>query len=170
MDYDTLKLLVDKINGCSFATIDSVTYPLAGVRCETTGERVIMFTNKRCSGYDNMVRRRLVEAGKNPDDFVLSDLPWGERIPETPFIAHRDKIYLQTIVLQGGVSRYYIGNREVSPEGLLPSSRTNQGLPKGDEVKVHTFKLESIVRIHLMNEVLTADAPSRSILRLKDRR
>lgn len=166
MDYDFFMNLLSQIQGCTFANIDSVTYPRAGIRCETTGTRVILFTNKTGSGYDRMVRRRLEEAGKSPDNFTLHDLPWGERIPETPLIQHRGQLYLQTIVLDTGKSRYFIGNREVQPEGLLPPRRTNQGLPRGDEVLVNTYKLSSITRIALMNEVLVGDAPTRSILSL----
>lgn len=157
MDLATLTMLLEQIRGCTFATIDSVTSPTKGIRCETTGTRVILFTNKTGSGYERMVRRRLTEAGKNPDDFVLSNLPWGERVPETPLIAHRGEMYLQTIVLAEGRSRCFLRDTEVNCSDFLPRrNRPNQGLG-ADSVLVRTYSLDNIVRIALMGEVLSAE-------------
>jgi hypothetical protein len=155
MDYNTFKVILDRINGCTFATIDSTTEVSTGVWKITKGTRVILFTNKKVSGYEQMVRRRLLEAGRDPNNFVLGDLPFGERVSNTPLIFYRGVYYLQTIVLEPGQFTGRIGNREVSLEGLLPNRRTNQGLSKEDEVRVATFKLSSIDRIALMGEVLT---------------
>jgi hypothetical protein len=163
MELVAIKELIDKISGCTFANIDSVTYPRAGIRQETTGTRVLLFTNKTGSGYERMVRRRLIEAGKDPDNFVLSDLPWGERIPETPIISHRGELYLQAIVLAAGMSRCFLRDTEVNCCDFLPASRrSNQGL--GDNsVFVRTYKLDSIIRIALMGEVVVADAHENTI-------
>lgn len=157
MDYNALMLLLEKVNGCTFATIDSTTLPRPGLRKVTTGTRVILFTNKKVNGYGELVKRRLIEAGKDPRNFVLGDLPWGERIPDTPVIIHRGLHYLQTVVLEPGQSVGYIGNREVDLEDFIPHRRTNQGLPKGDEVLVATYRLDHIDRIALMGEILIAD-------------
>jgi hypothetical protein len=159
MELEALKLLLDKVDGSTYATIDSTTYPTPGVRKVTTGTRVILFTNKGgISGYGEMVKRRLLEAGKDPRDFVLGDLPWGERIPDTPFIINRGVYYLQTVVLEPGQSIGYIGNREVDLNDFVPPRRTNQGLPKGDEVVVATYRVDHIDSIRLMGEILIADA------------
>jgi hypothetical protein len=167
MDLATLMTLLEQIKGCTFATIDSVTEPTKGIRCETSGTRVILFTNKTGSGYERMVRRRLKEAGKNPDDFVLSHLPWGERVPETPLIAHRGEIYLQTIVLTEGTSRCFLRDTEVNCSDFLPRrNRPNQGLG-ADSVLVRTYNLNSIIRIALMGEVLVADAETASVMPLQ---
>jgi hypothetical protein len=159
MELETLKLLLDQINGCTFAVIDSTTKPVPGVIKVTVGTRVILFTNKETNGYEEMVRRRFIEAGKDPSDFVLGDLPWGERIPDTPLITCRGFYYLQTVVLEPGKSTCYVGNEEVDPEDFLPSRRTNQGLSKEDEVVVATYRLDHIDRIALMGEVLVASTP-----------
>lgn len=147
--------LIEKIKGCTFASLDAETFPYPGIRKVTTGERVMLFTNKGGSAYEKLVKRRLVAAGKNPDNFVLSDLRWGERIPDTPLIYHRGKHYLQVIQLSPGVSAYYFtSGREVpDPEkmGLL-RRRSNQGLSREDEVIVQTYKLDNIIRITLMGE------------------
>ena len=157
MDYNALLTLLDKVNGATFATVDSTTFPRPGLRKVTTGARVILFTNKKVSGYGELVKRRLVEAGKDPRNFVLGDLPWGERVPNTPLISHRGYYYLQTIILEPGQSIGYIGDREVNLEDFVPHRRTNQGLSKEDEVLVATFRLDHIDRIALMGEVLVAN-------------
>lgn len=157
MELESLKMLLDKIQGCTFATLDTTTKPTPGVRKVTTGTRVILFTNRRTSGYEEMVKRRLIEAGKNPSDFVLGDLPWGERIPNSPLIVSRGNYYLQTIILEPGQSTYYTGDREIDPTGLLPSRRTNQGLSKEDEVHVATYRIDHIDSLALMGEVLIAN-------------
>lgn len=146
--------LLATIQGCTFAALDAETRPVPGVKKITTGERVLLFTNKNCSGYENMVKRRLREAGKNPDNFVLSDLPWGERVKGTPLIEHNGKYYLQCICLDPGQSEYFIANRKVDPEYLnLPKKRPNQGL--GDNsVYVHTYALESITRLSVKGEII----------------
>jgi hypothetical protein len=156
MEIEALQLLLARVNGCTFATIDSTTKPMPGLRKVTTGTRVLLFTNKEGSGYEEIVKRRLIEAGKDPRNFVLSDLPWGEKIPNTPIIANRGFYYLQTIVLKPGQSVGYVGNREVNPDDYCPPRRTNQGLPKEDEVVVSTYRLDHIDRIALMGEVLVA--------------
>jgi hypothetical protein len=155
MEYEALKLILDRVQGCTFATIDSTVEVSTGVKKITKGTRVILFTNKRVSGYEQMVRRRLLEAGQNPDNFVLGDLPFGERVPDTPLIFYRGVYYLQTIILEPGQSTGRIGNREVSLEGILPPRRTNQPLLPENQVHVATYKLSSIDRIALMGEVLT---------------
>lgn len=168
MDLLVLKNLLMEINGCTFATIDAETVPSPGIRKVTTGKRVILFTNKKSSGYDNMVRRRLIEAGKNPDNFGLGDLPWGTRVPDSPLITHGPKTYLQVIELHPGASRFFLlDGKEVAEKDLnLRSRRTNQGLSEEDEVLVCAYNIENITRIVLMNEQLVSDAPKRAILRI----
>lgn len=155
MDFNILQNLLDKISGCSFASIDAVCFPKPNIRLEIQGERVIMFTNKTCSGYENMVRRGLQEAGKDPDSFVLGKLPWGERVPESPLITHKGSYYLQTIVLAHGSERWFKDNIEVDVSDLKIAQRYRS--PDPDKVEVHTYKLESITRIALMGQVLVAD-------------
>ena len=122
----------------------------------TTGTSVLLFTNEGGSDYERLVKRRLKEAGKDPRDFVLGDLPWGERIPNSPLIVHRGLHYLQTIVLEPGQSAGYTGNREVNLEDFILPRRTNQGLSKADEVVVATYRVDHIDRIAIMGEILIA--------------
>lgn len=154
MELPALYLLLDRIDGAEYATIDSTTHPRPSIRKITTGTKVILF--KGVLGYEQTVRRRLIEAGRNPDNFSLGDLPWGERVSDTPLIVHRGVYYLQTIVLDPGQSVSYLGNQQIDIEDFVPRRRTNQGLSPEDEVVVATYRLDHIDRIALMGEILVA--------------
>jgi len=163
MNLEVLIKVLDRVQGCTFATIDSVTEPSKGIEKVTTGERVLLFNNLNSSGYENMVKRRLIEAGKDPRNFSVGDPPWGERLPNSPLIVHNGRTYLQTIELKEGAVEYFttsiVGRRKIEDISAynLREHRSNQGLPKGEEVKVKTYKLESIERIALMGEILVAN-------------
>jgi hypothetical protein len=162
MELEAIQHLIDKIDGCTFATLDAVTKPSAGVKKVTTGERVMLFTNKHGSGYEKMVHRRLRECGLNPKTFTVEDLLWGSRVPNTPLIEHHGKYYLQVVVLQQGETDTFIGNRLVPKEGtpwLLrdrSNEGANQGLPRDKRVIVRAYALKSITSITLMKETVTA--------------
>jgi hypothetical protein len=164
MDGRVLLDLLDRINGCTFASLDAETVPSPGLRKTETGKRIILFKSPH---YSDIVRRRLVEAGKNPDDFALGDLPWGSRIEGTPLIENKGKIYLQVIELAEGKVEYRLFNGTlVNPsELMLRSTRTNQGL--GDNgVHVRAYNIDNITRIALLGEVLVADAKDRAVLKI----
>lgn len=168
MKYEQLRDMLEAVDGCTFASLDAETLPCKGVRRVVAGESVILFTNKGGSGYENMVKKRLKAAGKDPKNFALSDLPWGVRIKGTPFIAHNGKHYLQTILLAPGDVKYFIGSRQVTAEDVAPmlSKTTNtQGLPDEKAVVVQTYSVDNIKSIRAMGEVLTAapdEAPERA--------
>lgn len=157
MELEALQLLLANVEDASFAIIDSTTSPCKGIRKVTTGTRVILFTNKETNGYEDLVKRRLIEAGKDPRDFVLGDLPFGERLPNSPIIHNRGLYYLQTVILEPGQSVGYAGNREVDLADFVTPRRTNQGLSKEDEVHVATYRLDHIDRIALVGEVLVGN-------------
>lgn len=159
MKFEAFLSLLERIKGCTFATLDTETSPKPGIRKVTTGEQVILFTNKHKSGYEGMVRRRLEQLGKDPNSFSVSDLPWGERVPETPLILHKEKYYLQTVLLHPGNTVFYCGDYVVNPEAFgIRERRTNQGLPKGKEVLVSCYRLDHIVRIALLGDVFSPKA------------
>lgn len=159
MEYEEIIDLLQQIKGVTFASIDTTTYPSPGIKKVCTNEQVLLFTNEGGSGYEAMVKRRLRRMGLDPDRFVLSDLSWGSRVPNTPLIYHKDRkgherYYLQTIQNKPGISVYYIGDREApDPERLgLGRSHSNQGLPRGHDVIVSTYRLEHIDAIRLLGE------------------
>jgi hypothetical protein len=167
---EKVEALLSSINGCTFASLDTETSPAAGIRKITTNERVILFTNKNSSGYEAKVKRHLEKAGKNPEDFVLGDLPWGTRRPGTPLIFHCGFWYLQTIILEEGESVYLMGNRLIPPErvsAFVRHERTSQGLPEGEEVKVRTYALENIKGLRVLGEDLVDPKAPRPRLSIK---
>jgi hypothetical protein len=168
MDRVTLENVLAEVSGCTFASLDAVTTVSPGITHEVIGKRVILFTNKKSSGYDNMVRRRLIEAGKDPDSFSLGDLPWGTRVPNSPLIEHKGKgkVYLQVIELAEGISKYFMLGKEANPHdlGIKRKDHYNQGLPPSSQVQVRCYAIENITRIVLMGETLVAE--KRNILRI----
>jgi hypothetical protein len=162
VELSQVKDVLSTIKGCTFASVDTITRPSAGLRKEVTGTMVILFTNKKTrSGYENMVRRRLADAGLDPSTFEVDQLPWGSRVPNTPLIVHKDAYYLQCIVMKEGKAEYFVGDHKVPRESITwlrePSS-PNQGLANDRQVRISTYKLESIKQIRVMGETITAAA------------
>lgn len=168
MDRPLLENLLEEIDGCTFATMDAETEPARGILKRETGKRVILFTNKKSSGYENMVRRRLIEAGKDPDGFVSGDLKWGTPVPNSPLVEHEGKTYLKVIELAEGQSRYFLKRSmaEANPAdlGLRPSRPYQGGLPGDEKVICRAYNLEHITRITLMNETLVANTRTGTIV------
>lgn len=157
-----------EINGTTFISIDTETVvPLTGgkknpmqgrVTKRVTGSNVMVFTNKNSNGYENMVNRRLVQEGKDPESFELQPRKWGTRIPNSPIIEHKDALYLEVIFLKAGVVQYYLDGSEIrisDIEGLASKQESEQG-GLDNKVIIRTFAFESIkkIRINKMEYVL----------------
>lgn len=165
MDVETLKTLLRQFKGATFASLDATFSPNPGIRCVSRGERVILYRTNGMSGYEAMVKRKLEAAGKNPDLFTVGDLPWGQRVEDLPLIYHHGKHYLQTICLAPGLRRYFsVTGRELS-EGAALAGKKRRYAPEG--VYVNTYDIEHIDALRLLGEELTADANTRSVLRVK---
>lgn len=173
MDVERMKEVLSRIRGCTFAALDADYEPSHGFRKVVKGEVVLLYRTKGASGYENMVKRRLADIGRDPSNFVVGDLPWGERVEDLPLIvtekAGEETFYLQTILVKSGVSTCYFGRgqfeQEVNP-GLFPdvfkreadiaSAAASQGLPQDRAVIVRTYRLESLTELRLMSEKITA--------------
>lgn len=167
MDINAVTHMLATIKGCTFASLEAHSMPvlkggkknpLQGRVIEISeGVRVILFTNKKSNGYENMVRRRLLKEGKDAESFELGKLPWGTRIPETPLIEHNGKYYIQTVLLSPGEKKYYVDHVETPREDIpgLPEDKSHkyQGLEQEHAVKVRTFSLENIHTLRMMGEV-----------------
>lgn len=167
-----LQRVLSGFRGCTFASLDAETKE-GGLIRRVTNERVMLFTNSRSSGYENLVKRRLQAEGKNPDLFVSGDLAWGERLADSPIIAHRGFYYLQTILMSKGEEKYFMptGN-EVPPHlvsAFVGKRSSNQGLSDEKAVIVHCYALENIKAIRLLGEELPAK-PRRKILGITGRK
>ena len=167
MKLSQINSIISQIKGTTFASLDSTTEEklsggkknphLGRVTKKTDNIRIILFASMK--GYENMVKRRLIKEGKNPDDFKVASLPWGNRISEdSPIIEHNGNYYIQTIAQGSGQSRYFLDNREVEKESIIgmkePTKSVKQNLD--NEVVVRTFKLDSIREIRLMGETIAS--------------
>ncbi len=169
MQYSQVLNAVANVNGASFIGLDTLTTPkLAGgkknlqqgrVQKRMTGANVMSFQNKTTNGYENMVKRRLVAEGKNPDDFVLGERAWGQRVPNMPIVEHtKDGIvnyYLEVIFLTSGESEYLL-------DGVVVPATAIQGLPEASDsgqggldnkVIVRTFAIDSITELRINGQV-----------------
>lgn len=167
--FDQLHPLIETIDGCTFASLDTETLHDGYIVKRVQGTRVILFTNKLSNGYENKVRRHLEKAGLDPDGFRLDDLPWGARVPNTPFIIHNGNYYLQTIVQSPGYPEFFtrwtnapLPDEQV-PRKLKvePWSVAQGGLTPENQVKVRTYALSSIKAIRLKGEEIVPMAPSK---------
>lgn len=156
------KILKDKIQGATFLGLDTVTEvilpkssPHHGRTVKVTlGSNVMVFQNKRTNAYENMVKRRLVAEGKDPNDFVLSPRKWGVREVGTPFVTHNEAEYLEVIFMSAGDSKYYVNGVETPRNqiiGLKPAQEAEQGGLEG-KVILRTYAVESIVSIVIDGE------------------
>lgn len=122
------------------------TTPMAGAHREATETVFTAPLSQEVEGmYEKLVKMRRAWIGKNPDDWVLGDRPWGAPLDGTPFIAHHGELYLPVLVNEVLHETFYIGKAEV-PRALFPTKETrrNQGLPKELEVVFHNYKIEDI--------------------------
>lgn len=167
MKINQLNGVLAKVKGTTFASMDTITdVKLKGgkknemqgrVTKRTSNNQVMIFTNSNENGYENMVKRRLEQEGKNPETFKLGELPWGKRVPNTPIIEHNDKHYMQVIFNKPGKSEYFLDNKPIDPENIegleiKKVSGEGQGLSDDNAVVVRTFALSSIDSIRIMGE------------------
>lgn len=165
MNLEDIQDLLGKINGATFAGLDTVTSvalkggkknPMQGeITKHCYGHNVMLFTNKKNSGYDLMVRRRLEKEGKDPSTFILGALKWGQRLPNSPIIEHNGKYYIQVIFISAGAVEYMRSGwpiEKLNIEGLdeKPESADQGGLD--NKVIVRTYALDSIKAIRIMGE------------------
>lgn len=100
MTYDDVIEVLERIRGVTFASMDTVTQVklLGGkknpmrdrVTKHSSRHRVMLFTNQRSNGYENMVRRRLEREGL-PSDFQVAPRPWVPGFPVFPWSNTRDR-------------------------------------------------------------------------------
>ena len=162
---------INQFSGSHIIGIDTLTEvkltggksnPLQGkVTKLSEGNRVMLF--KSGIGFKNMVNKKLEK--QNQETLTTLDLfelitggstyepgprPWGQRIPNSPFVEHKGKQYLEVVFVEAGTSRYFIGDREIDKSEIaemLPNK--TEGVQGGlrDKVIIRTFAIDSIVRI-----------------------
>jgi hypothetical protein len=156
---------VSGINGGSFIGIDTLTdvklsggkanEMQGGVQKAVVGSSVMVFSNKNSNAYENMVERRLIAEGKDPQSFELSPRTWGTRIENTPLIEHKGEYYLEVIFLKAGETSYFFNGKPIKKDlikGLPEKTEGEQG-GLGNKVIIRTFKIQSLARITINKEV-----------------
>ena len=121
------------------------------------GASVMVFQNKASNGYENMVNRRLEAEGKDPSSFTVGPRPWGERVPNTPIVAHKGKEYLEVIFLKAGEVSYALDGKPIAKDeitGLKDSESGEQG-GLNNKVIIRTFGLDSLIAVRLNNAVVS---------------
>lgn len=158
---------MDTIKGTRFASVDTTTdvklkggkgNPFQGrVYKKTLGSTVILAVSAE-NVYANMVKKRLLEEGKDFSEFKLKPRTWGVREGDTCIINHNDKKYLECIFVKGGKSTYYVDGVETDPseiQGLDEPVKVNEESQGGLENKVviRTYDINSIDEIRINGEV-----------------
>jgi hypothetical protein len=150
MTYDEILPLVSGKSGILFASLSAITVPSKGFTRFHKNEIVLLPTSVE-SSYDSVVKARLLSFGKDPDDFVVGELAWGEPVwltPEnlepvkTPLIKHKDAYYLQTIRVVRGEETLFMGSTEIPKDHLDRRDRSSNEGPAG--VVVRTYLLDNI--------------------------
>lgn len=155
------EIMTDKVNGASFISLDTETKvtlkggksnPLQGrVTKVTIRSNVMVFQNKNQNAYDNMVKRRLEQEGKDPQSFKLSPRQWGIRETGTPFVTHNGNEYLEVIFLKSGKTHYRVDGVVTAKDQIpgLPELSHQEGHQGGldNKVIIRTYAVESILAI-----------------------
>lgn len=166
MEYKVIKDIVDGIKGTRFASIDTTSQVtlLGGkknsmqgrVTKKTIGSTVILAVSAE-NVYANMVKKRLIEEGKDFTEFKLKPRAWGVRDGDTCFIKHNDKIYLECIFTKAGKSKYYLDDEEIETdkiEGFKEPAKVNEESQGGleDKVVIRTYDINSLDAIRINGE------------------
>lgn len=172
MDFEKVKAEVDKIKGTAFIGLDTETdvvlrggkkNPLQGkVKKVTTGANVMIFAGTEQNGYENMVKRRMLDEGKDPSTFTLGSRAWGTRIPKTPFIEHNGKHYLECIFISPGTSVYLVDGvptKKTEIEGF-PETKETEAVIEGqggidNKIVLRTFSFDSLTAVRIKGLELT---------------
>ncbi len=161
MQLNVAQAAFSQLSGGTFVGMDTLTKvalpggkknPFQGrVMKRMSGAQVMCFTNQNGSAYEAMVKRRLVQEGKDADDFQLSPRAWGHRIDGTPFVEHKGNFYLEVIFLKAGEVEYLVDGQPVDKseiEGLDDTKSDNEGQGGlANKVIIRSFSLDSITAL-----------------------
>jgi hypothetical protein len=169
MKYTSILNAVSNVSGSSFVGINTLTTPkLIGgksnphqgrVQKRMIGASVMVFQNKNSNGYENMIKRRLRNEGKNPETFKLGERKWGTRVENMPIVKHikdgSEKNYLEVIFLKSGKIEYTLDGKLVDASEIQGSESREEGEQGGldDKVVIRTFDFDSITEMHIDGSV-----------------
>jgi hypothetical protein len=102
--------------------------------------------------YENSVNKALLKEGKVAD-FKAKPRAWGNRIPNTPLILHKNTYYLEARFLKNEpIVEYFLDNEPVDKADIqdyLPKDKIEESKPHGLEeaIIIRDFKIDSIHEI-----------------------
>jgi hypothetical protein len=155
------------VSGATFVGLDTETIPtLTGgksnpmqgrVRKNMRGASVMVFQNKASNGYANMVERRLQAEGKDPASFQISPRQWGERVPNTPIVEHKGKVYLEVIFLKAGEVSYTLDGAPIAKADIAGLKESPEGEQGGldNKVVIRTFGFDAIKGLRIGNTAIS---------------
>jgi hypothetical protein len=160
-------LALQALNGASFIGIDTNTEvklkggkknPMLGrVRKHVMGAQAMVFQNKMSNGYENMIKRRLEKEGWSPDNFTLSERPWGKRLPGLPIVEHKGEYYLEVIYMNPGMVSYTLNGVDIAKQDIegLEDKKDDPNSQGGleDKVILRVIKLSSIEALRIDGQV-----------------
>jgi len=159
-----LSTIFGNVSGNTFVGISTRTNPvLVGGKKNLMQGRVtkimsdasvMVFQNKNVNGYENMVKRRLVKEGKNPELFSVGVRLWGDRVAGTPIVTHNKKNYLEVIFLNSGTVSYELDGVPIDKcdiVGFEKEESSQGGL--SDKVIIRTFSEDSITKVKINGNV-----------------
>ena len=161
----TLQSIITQVNGSAFISITTKTTPkLKGGKANpfqnnvtkiTEKANVMIFSNKNGSAYSNMVKRRMVAEGKDPETFTVSPRTWGTRIENTPFVEHKGELYIEVIYMNSGTTKFMYNGQEIDRDSITgldsEDSQTSQGGIE-NKVIIRTIKVENVKEITINHQ------------------
>ena len=167
MKFETFQNVMNNVNGCEVAFIDTLTNvtlkggrknPFQGrIQKRMKNSKILLATN---SMYADTVKSRLASEGKDPENFVLQPRKWGSRMENMPVVAHNKdgqvKHYLEVIFESSGVVEYLLDNDVVDPttiEGFESNNSESENSQGGlqNKVIIRTFDMDSVVELRINN-------------------
>lgn len=152
-----------KVNGCGIAGIETETPVklLGGKKNDMLGRvtkvmkggNILLFSNSNSNGYQNMVNKRLKAEGKDPETFKLGKRVWGERVPQTPLVLNKGKVYMEAIFLKAPTDvQYLLDGKPINKEDIVglkvkPAEGEQGGLD--NKVVIRTYELNNIKKLKM---------------------
>jgi hypothetical protein len=169
MDYETAQKIFGSIVSGTIIAFDSQTVvPLLGGKSNPmlgrvfkhmTAAQAMVFGNVNSSAFVNMVRRRLILEGKDPNDYQPSERKWGTRIKGTAFVENKGEYYVEVLFLRPGNVVYYYNGQVIDKSEIIgfnprdPSEESQGGL--SNKVYIRTFKLASLISVRAFKQAWT---------------
>mgnify|MGYP003417994573 CR=1 FL=1 len=106
--------------------------------------------------YENSVNKALIKEGKSPD-FKAKPRQWGNRIPNTPLILHKNVYYLEARFLKNEPTvEYFLDGDPIEKdmiENHLPPERNEAKHGLEEAIIIRDFKIDSIHEINVKGTI-----------------